>query len=58
MRFKNSDFQNQDNENRVVDPRKRVQLKPNEKSVQSTKDPLVLGRAGKITKRNKDWYNV
>ena len=56
-RCKNGDFQIQYSENWEVDPRKRVQLKHN--VVQNTKkNRIVLGQAGKVTGRNKDWYNV
>lgn len=57
MRCKNGDFQIQHSENGVVDPRKRVQIKHNEKSVK-IKKTIVLGQAGKVTGRNKDVYNV
>ena len=65
MRCKNTDFQNVNMENGVVDPHESVQLKPKER-IQYKIDlgskewikATGLGREGKVTGRNKDWYNV
>ena len=65
MRCKNTDFQNVNMENGVVDPHESVQLKPKEriqyKIDSGSKEWIkatVLGRAGKVTGRIKEWYNV